>query len=369
MADINVRGAATFDAFAPSDELLRRISFVIAAFFGIAGLIMLIESFTTPIGLFSRAIEVFLSAGMLLAAWLLWRAAGNKSHTYIDVDLLPGEVALAAAFLYLGTALPAFYAGQGSRGQALLQFLTVLSCLVVGTGALVVSAATRGRRPFGRLALGSMIRDGVILLTGTVVLAISLSQATGPALHPPLWNWVSFLGITIPGMLTLVGREGVKQVTDAWDYGSAIQRWLRMLLVDALLVVGLTVMLYGSYTNLNLGVNGYTVRPKGNAAGFALYLAAALFLIGVRGAFKLASSQGSDLASYRLVSRLLYIVGVLALIYGERSWLNGKPPVIVLGSAAPGAILFLIGGLAVLILGGVAARAPRQSDAAAMQAH
>jgi hypothetical protein len=194
------------------------------------------------------------------------------------------------------------------------------------------------------------------VITGTILCAIALSQLAGPALHPPKWSWISFLGITIPGMLVLVGREAVKEATERWEQGPALTRWLRMLATESLLIVGLTVMVYGSYTNLNLGVNGYTVAPKGNAAGLTLWVAAALFLIGVRGAFKLAASQGSDSAGHRLLSRLLYILGAIALIYGERAVVTGKAPQLVVGGAAPVALIFLFGGILMLLLGGVAAQ-------------
>jgi hypothetical protein len=113
-------------------------------------------------------------------------------------------------------------------------------------------------------------------------------------------------------------------------------------------------MLYGSYNNLTLGMNGYAVGFKGNTAGLILWVAAALFLLLVRGFYKLAFSQGGRVASRLVVSQLLYVVAIVAFIDGERSVLSGKSPLFSVGGAAPAVALILSGALLVLVLGRVA---------------
>lgn len=340
-----------------AEGLLRGSSVVDAGALSIIGVFMLVMSILTPIGVGIRIAEIALSGGMLLAGVLLWRAVLTKKRATLHINLLPGEVALAAALLYLGVAMPTFHqgvvpgVGAVSYSAAVIQFIAVLAGLVFGSMALVLSGATRNARPAGKIAPAAIVCDSVILITGTILLAIALGQLPGNALKPPLWNWISFVGITIPGMLLLLVREGVKEGTENWGRSSRFRAVLRLGATEILLIIGLAIMLFGSYANLNLGLNGYVVGIKGNTTGLILLLAAALFLVFVRGFFKLAFVQGST--GQRFANKLLYVVGVIAFIYGERSVLSGHAPLFAAGAAAPTATLILFGALLVLVVGRV----------------
>jgi len=201
-----------------------------------------------------------------------------------------------------------------------------------------------------------MVRDGVLLITGTIVLAIATGQIANPALKAPKWNWISFLGLTVPGMLVLIAREGVKgrfRRQAPQNSGASVAQ---AGIVEALLVVGLGIMIFGSNANLALGKNGYQTGLKGNSEGLTLWLGAAAFLI-VRGLVKVAlAPAGSRFASWAVTS-LLYVAGVSALIYGERSVQMGKDPLVSFGGAALPAAFMLLGGVAVLVMMRPAAKA------------
>ncbi|HWS83414.1 MAG TPA: hypothetical protein VN207_04070, partial [Ktedonobacteraceae bacterium] len=55
----------------------------------------------------------------------------------------------------------------------------------------------------------------------------------------------------------------------------------------------------------------------------------------------------------QVVNQLLYVVVLIAFIYGERSVLTGMAPKIMIGGAAPAALLILLSGLLLLVLGRV----------------
>lgn len=347
------------DALAPQAAgLLRTSSVVNACALVIIGVVMMVMGFVTSIGVVLQTVEIALGVGMVLSGALLWKAVMNKKQASITISILPGELALAVGLVYLGVALPAFHVHGGSVSalEALIQFIAVLAGLVFGATALTVSGASKRVRASGTFSLTAVIRDGVILIAGTILLAIALGQLSGGTLKPPLWNWISFAGITIPGMLVLIAREGVKEGTENWSRRSLLRGVLSLLATESLLIIGLAIMLAGSYSNLTLGMNGFTVGVKGNAVGLTLFVAAILFFLLVRGIFKLTFLQRTQLTSVRIVNKLLFVVAVVVFIYAERSVLSGKPPMFAVGGAAPAVALILLGALFVLIVGRVFAQ-------------
>jgi hypothetical protein len=269
------------------------------------------------------------------------------------VGILSGDAALANAFFYFGFTMTAFHLGYASPAIALAQFIIVLVGLAFGAGGLALSGVSKPARPLGHITFPIMLRDGVILVVGTILMAIAFGQLSGAALHPPLWNWISFLGITTPGMFVLMGREGVKARLESWRGLASLPR---LLLTETLLVLGLAIMLYGSYSNLTLGVNGYQVGPKGNAIGFILWIVAVLLLLVIRGAFKIGVSRRGNHMGYRMVSKLLYVVAIVLFLYGERSFLSGHAPTFVIGGAAPAVALILFAAFIILVVGRAAAQ-------------
>src|SRR5258708_189797 len=266
----------------PPKRMLWGYSIVSACTLTIIGIVMLIAALSTMTGVILKGVEVVLSVGMVFASILLWLVILNKRHVSPGIGLLSGEIALASAFLYLGVTMPVFHQGLASSAPARVQFIAVLAGLICGNGALVLSGVSKPARSLGRVMFPAMVRDGVTLITGTILLAIAIGQLPGAALKPPQWNWISFLGITIPGMILLVAREAIKERSEIWQ---GLARFSRLLVTETMLILGLAIMLYGSYSNLTLGVNGYSLAVKGNATGFILWIAAVLLLLVIRGAF------------------------------------------------------------------------------------
>ncbi len=136
--------------------------------------------------------------------------------------------------------------------------------------------------------MGDFVPDGAILAVGTILLGIALGQLANERLMPPMWNWISFLGLTVTGMLVLVVGRGAAKAALGGRSWEGRRRPLIVLATELLLIVGLGVMIYGALNNLVLGANGFKTGFKGNGDGLALWAGAALFLVVVRGGFKLA---------------------------------------------------------------------------------
>jgi hypothetical protein len=349
---INLKTEATPTVVAWQVGLIKWGSFASAWGILIISVVMLVTCFLSSIGVVLRIAEIFLGSANFLAGALLLRESLNKKQMPIVVSMWPGEIALAATFLYLGIAMPIFHQGLASSSIALSQFIVVLLGLIIGTLALVLSGATKGSRQASHFSPVASLRNGVILIVGTILIAISLSQIAGPMMKPPQWNWISYLLITVPGMLILIAREGVKQRSENWI---GLQRALSFLLTEMMLISGLLVMLYGSYVNLTLGANGYfyLAHIKGNGYGFTLWAAAVLFLILIRGTFKSTILSGKRSFGLQVVSQLLYVIALIAFIYGERSMLTGVAPHIIVGSAAPFVLIFLLSSVLLVVPGRV----------------
>jgi len=295
----------------------------------VLGVTEVVLAAATPIGRFRLAGEVACGVALVVSGVLLGRAARRPGRG-LSAGILPGDLALAGALLYLGLAMPPFQQHHTARATAVAQFVTVLAGLVVGCAGLVLSRSPEAR---AGVAPGRMVRDGVLLITGTILVAIALGQLANPMLMPPKWNWISFTAITIPGMLILVARERLKtRIAPAAVVGS-----------EVVMVAGLAVMLAGSNANLIQGKNGYHTGLIGNSTGLALWLAAAAFLVVARSAWKLAGSPGAP-----TIGAALYLAGVAPLIYGERAVQLGKDPVFKIGAAFPATAAILAGGVAVV---------------------
>ncbi|GHO82178.1 hypothetical protein [Dictyobacter formicarum] len=348
-------------AHLPMNNVVKGYSLVSACAFTILGVVMLALALLTPtsiifngsavvvgLDMFFKVAEIVFSLGMLHAAIMLWRMILDKKHMHSSIGILPGDGALANAFLYFGFAMTAFHLGYASAAIALAQFITVLVGLFFGAGGLVLSGVSKPARPLGHITFSLMLRDGVILIVGTILMAIAFGQLAGAALKPPQWNWISFLGITVPGMFLLIGREGIKARLETWRGPATFPR---LLLTDALLVLGLAIMLYGSYSNLTLGVNGFQVGPKGNTVGLIVWIAAVLLLLVIRGAFRIAAAHKYNHVGYRMGSKLFYVIAIVIFIFGERSFLSGHAPLFAVGGAAPASALILLGAILLLVVG------------------
>ncbi|MDB5067493.1 MAG: hypothetical protein JWM18_3927 [Chloroflexi bacterium] len=302
----------------------RALSAGLGAGLALDGAVLAVLAAVAPRGGPTTPLEAMLGLGVLIPGLMVIRA-GERG-----VGTLPGELALDAALLSLGVAMAAYQAGGVAYSVAAGQFACVLVALFLGACALTLSAATRpAALRFGPISVVAALRDGLVLITGVVLLAIGLTQMALPELRPPRWSWISFLGITTPGMLVLILRAALMQA--ARRCRSGLGQGLSRGASRTLLVVGLTVMLYGGNANLVLGANGFRTGISGDAAGLAVWAAAA--------AAMLLSAR-----------RRLLVVGALGLILGERSVVSGHHPTLVLGGAAPEAALILLGGVLLLII-------------------
>jgi hypothetical protein len=136
------------------------------------------------------------------------------------------------------------------------------------------------------------------------------------------------------------------------------------MLTEAMLVVGLFFMVFGSISNLTLGANGYVKGLAGNDAGLLVLAVAMVFLYVVRGLGKtLAKDRTGRLGvGGAMLANLAFALGVIVFIAGERSVIVGKSPLPTLGAAFPAAVLIAVVGLLILIPG----RVLNATDAAAL---
>ncbi|MGH3853578.1 MAG: hypothetical protein ACRDR6_08780 [Pseudonocardiaceae bacterium] len=312
------------------------------------GLVLAVLGAMAPEPLLARGLQVALSLGVLIPGLMLLRLALRRPFTG---GLFAGEIELAAVLFYLAVAMPAFHAAHASYALGAAQFVLVLTGLVLGCAVLALAGAvTPSAEERGKISLLAAIRDGVTLIVATILLAIGTSQFAGAALMPPKWNWISFGGITVPGMLLLIARELVKQYFRRGAPDGRVSL-VRLALTETMLIVGLAVMVYGSGANLTLGANGYTTGVKGNPLGLAVLVAAAVFLVLVRGGARLALGGRGAMVRWALVGNLALALGVVVFIYGERSVVMGKSPLPSFGDAVPAAAPFVVAGLLLLIFG------------------
>jgi len=262
-----------------------------------------------------------------------------KGEPRSKMAALIGDAALLGSLFYLGTV-------------ATLQFIAVILAITIGTAAIALTPAPEhnftGWKHIGQIALAG---DGVVLVAGTILLGIGLGQLDKASLTPPMWNWVSFLGLTVPGMIVLVmirgaaKKLGPTEQTLGWR---AKGIWV-LLGWEILLVVGLGVMIYGALYNLVLGKNGFQGGFKGNTNGLLLWAVAAAFLVFVRGPFERALIRLPERRWYPVVREVLYVAGAFAFIVGERSVISGKPPTLATGAALPIALLIILAAAFLLV--------------------
>ncbi len=314
--------------------------------FGMAvlGTAMAGMAIVAPVGLGARAAEVIAGALTALGGVLLLVRGGRAAMT-------SGSSALIASLVYLAVTNTEFHEGGVGYSIAVAQFVTVPIGLVLGGTAFALTTKGRGS---GRVS--DVIPDGVLLVVGTILLGIGLGQLGNERLVTPRWNWVSFFGLTVSGMLVLVVLRGALKAALGGERPSrAGLRFLGLLGTELLLVAGLGLMMYGALNNLVLGANGFRSGFKGNSEGLVVWIAAALFLIVVRGGFKMATRSERGAAA-AVVQELLYVVGAFAFIVGERSVISGRPPAVSIGGALPTATAILLGALLLLVPVRIAAK-------------
>ena len=240
---------------------------------GLAGLAGLALSASARVSTPFVAGEAAASLIVVASAVVLFRSSRGRERPM--AGLLPGELALDGAFLYLAMTAETFHGQHAvSREVGVAQFAIVILALVAGCGALVFF---RTERRDARSVFAMAVRGGVMLAVGSLLLAMAVGAASGSTFHLPDWNWPSFLGLTVPGILVLIAREEVKQ-----RWRPAGHPALASLGNEGLLVIGLSLMVWGSTANLTLGVDAFHIGIRGDVIGAGLWILAAVALLARR---------------------------------------------------------------------------------------
>jgi hypothetical protein len=304
----------------PSAVWLVWIARGLSALLAVAGLTGLVLTGWGRVSLPFAAGEAVASLLVIASALALLRSThGNERPV---AGLLPGELALDGAFLYLAMTAETFR-GQHAvpRDVAIAQFAVLILELVAGSGALVFF---RTEERDARSLFAMAVRSGVLLAVGSLLVAMAVATASASTFHLPNWNWVSFLGLTVPGILVLIAREDVKK-----RGGSTTHPALAAFATDGMLVVGLSLMVWGSTANLTLGVDAFRLGVRGDLVGAGLWLLAAGALLA-----RCVPWPGPRARSRRPIAAAIgYIVVLTAFVVGERAVELGKRPVIATGQA------------------------------------
>lgn len=303
----------------PSAASLVWIAHGLSALLAAAGLAGLVLTRWGRVSLPFAAGEAVASLLVIASALALFRSAhGNERPV---AGLLPGELALDGAFLYLAMIAETFR-GQHAvpRDVAIAQFAVLILELVGGSGALVFF---RTERQDARSLFAMAVRSGVLLAVGSLLLAMAVAAASVSTFHLPNWNWVSFLGLTVPGILVLIAREEVKKRRPSANHPA-----LATFATDGMLVVGLSLMVWGSTANLTLGVDAFHLGVRGDLVGAGLWLLAAGALLARCVPWPRPRARSGR---PRIAVAIGYIVALTAFVVGERAVELGKQPAIVTG--------------------------------------
>jgi hypothetical protein len=302
---------------------------------GLAGLAGLALSGSARVPMPFAAGEAAASFIVIAAAVILFRSSRGRERPV--TGLLPGELALDGAFLYLAMTAETFHGQHAvSRAAGIAQFAIVILELVAGCAALVFF---RTERRDARSLFALAVRGGVMLAVGSLLLAMAVAAASSSTFHLPDWNWTSFLGLTVPGILVLIAREEMKK------------RWrpvghpgLASLGTEGLLVVGLSLMVWGSTANLTLGVDAFHIGVAGDVIGAGLWVLAAVALLAGRQLWPGASTTSPR---REIAAAVAYTLALTVFVFGERAVELGRSPAIAIG---PPGIAAALAAAAVIVL-------------------
>ncbi len=286
---------------------------------GLAGLAGLALSTSARVSTPFAAGEAAASLIVIASAVVLFRSLRGRERPV--AGLLPGELALDGAFLYLATTAETFHGQHAvSRGVGIAQFAIVILELVAGCGALVFFRTER-RDATSMFAMA--VRGGVMLAVGSLLLAMAVAAASSATFHLPDWNWPSFLALTVPGILVLIAREEVKK-----RWRPAGHPAVASLGTEGMLVIGLSLMVWGSTANLTLGVDAFHFGIRGDLIGAGLWILAAVALLARRVLW-----PGASATSRRpeIAVAVVYTLALALFVFGERAVELGQSPVIAIG--------------------------------------
>jgi hypothetical protein len=299
----------------------------LCALLALAGLAGLILSGSTRVSTPFAAGEAAASVIVIASAVVLFRSARGSDRPV--AGLLPGELALDGAFLYLAMTAETFHGQHAvSREVGIAQFTIVILELVAGCGALVFF---RTERRDARSVFAMAVRGGVMLAVGSLLLAMAVAAASGSTFHLPDWNWTSFLGLTVPGILVLIAREELKK-----RWRPAGHPALASLGTEGLLVLGLSLMVWGSTANLTLGLDAFHIGVRGDVIGAGLWMLAAGALLAGRVLWPGASTTTRR---REIAVAVAYTLALTVFVFGERAVELGGSPAVAIGHAGVAATL------------------------------
>jgi hypothetical protein len=303
---------------------------------GLAGLTGLVLSASARVSMPFAAGEAAASLIVITSAVLLFRSSRRRERPV--AGLLPGELALDGAFLYLAMTAETFHGQHAvSRSVGIAQFAIVIVELVAGCGALMFF---RTERRDAKSVFAMAVRGGVMLAVGSVLLAMAVAAASASTFHLPDWNWPSFVGFTVPGILVVIAREEMKR-----RWRPAGHPALASLGTEGLLVVGLSLMVWGSTANLTLGGNALHLGIRGDVAGAGLWMLAAVALLIRRVVWPRASARSRR---PEVAVAIAYFVALFVFVIGERAVELGQSPAMAIGHAnVAGAVV--VGAAAVVL--------------------
>jgi hypothetical protein len=310
----------------------------LAALLGLAGLAGLVLTFVAQAPIRFAVGQSGASVLVIASAVLLLRSSLGRELP--RAGLLPGELALDGAFLYLAMTAETFHGPDAvSRTVGIAQFAIVIVELAAGCGALIFFRTTR-RDP--RSAFAMAVRGGVMLAVGSLLLAMAVTALSSSTFHLPRWNWASFVGLTVPGILVLIAREEVKKRS-----GQSRNPILEILGTEGLLVFGLSLMVWGSTANLTLGVDAFRVGIPGEVVGAGLWVVAALLLLARRVVWRADSAKTRQ---PEVAPAIAYSAALILFVFGERAVELGQSPEIAIGHGAVAGALLALAGFAVLVI-------------------
>lgn len=319
----------------PRAASLARVACVLCGLLVLAGLAGLALSASARLSTPFAAGQAVASLLVIASAVVLFRSSYRRERPV--AGLLPGELAVDGAFLYLAMAAETFHGQHAvSAAVGIAQFAIVIVELVAGCGALVFF---RTERRDARSAFAMAVRGGVMLAVGSLLLAMAVAAVSASTFHLPRWNWASFLGLTAPGILVLIAREEVKK------------RWhqprhpvLASIGTEGLLVMGLSLMVWGSTANLTLGVDAFRIGIRGDVVGAGLWVLAVVALLARRVLWPWASATARR---PEIAAAIAYTVALIVFVIGERAVELGRSPAIAIGDAGIAGALV---GAAVVVL-------------------
>jgi hypothetical protein len=308
------------------DALLARVGRGLAGLLVLAGLAALAFSVTARLSTPLAAGEAVASLVVITAAFFLFSSSRGRQRPV--AGLLPGELALDGAFVYLALTAATFHGRHAvPHAVGVAQFAIVIVELVAGCGALVLF---RTGRQDAKSAFAMAVRGGVLLAVGSLVLAMAVAAASASTFHLPDWNWPSFLGLTIPGILVIIAREEAKK-----RWRSAHHPAMARLGTEGLLVMGLSLMVWGSTANLTLGVDAFRTGVRGDILGAGLWMLAAVALLGRRLLWRASATSRHP----EVGAAVAYTAALTVFVLGERAVELGTPPTIPIDHAGVAAAL------------------------------